>query len=118
MLGIRTHTWDTSKAGVAIAQQPVVRLADRFGNLIASDSSTVVTATRNLGNGTLQGLAAVTASGGTAAFTNLSYTVAETINIRFGSTTLVAATSSNVVGNPAACSQLTILTQTSSTAPP
>ncbi len=115
-LTIRTQPSATATAGVAFAQQPVVRIEDSFGNLIASDSSTVVTATRNLGNGTLQGLAAVTASGGTAAFTNLSYTVAETINIRFGSSSLVAATSSNVVVSPAAASQLTILTQPSSTA--
>ena len=56
------------------------------------------------------------ASGGVASFTNLSYAVAETMNISFTSGSLGSATSSNVVVSPAAASKLTIQTQPSSTA--
>src|SRR5439155_19037643 len=73
-------------------------------------------AARNLGTGTLQGTATATASGGVVTFTNLSYTVAETINLGFSSGSLTGATSSNVVVSPASASRLTILTQPSSVA--
>jgi len=115
-LTIRTQPSATATAGVAFAQQPVIRIEDSFGNLIVSDSSTAVTAARNLGTETLQGAAMVTASSGVVTFANLSYTVAEAINISFSSGSLITATSSNIMVNPAAASQLTILTQPSSTA--
>jgi hypothetical protein len=38
-----------------LRSRPVVRIEDSFGNLITSDNSTVVTASRNGGSGTLQG---------------------------------------------------------------
>src|SRR5439155_994201 len=55
-------------------------------------------------------------SGGVASFTNLSYTVAETMNVSFSSSGLTGASSSNVLVSPAAASKLTILAQPSNTA--
>src|SRR5207245_1139210 len=78
--------------------------------------STIVSAARNLGTGSLQGTAAATANAGVASFTNLSYAVAETMNLNFTSGSLASATSSNVVVSPAAASKLTIQTQPSATA--
>jgi hypothetical protein len=67
----------TATAGAAFAPQPQIRIEDQFGNLRTSDNSTVVSAARNLGSGTLQGTTAATVSGGVATFANLNYTVAE-----------------------------------------
>src|SRR5207249_3351689 len=78
-LTIQTQPSASATAGVVFAQQPVVRIEDQFGNLITSDSSTVVNATRNAGSGALQGSASRTAANGVATFTNLSYNIAETI---------------------------------------
>src|SRR5882724_2331892 len=115
-LTISAQPPSTATAGVAFAPQPQVRIEDAFGNLRTSDNGTVVSAARSLGSATLQGTTTATASGGVASFTNLSYTVAETMNISFSSGSLIGATSSNVVVSPAAASKLTIVTQPSSTA--
>src|SRR5207247_4649994 len=80
------------------------------------DNSAVLTAARNAGSGSLQGTASRAAANGIVTFTNLSYTVAETMNLSFSSAGLTGATSSNVVVSAAAASRLTIQTQPSSTA--
>src|SRR5207249_1716985 len=80
-LTLQSQPSAAATAGVAFNQQPVVRIEDAFGNLRSSDNSTVVNTVRNLGSGTLQGTTTATASGGVASFTNLSYTVAETIKL-------------------------------------
>ena len=72
----------TATAGVAFAQQPVIRIEDQFGNRVASDNSTVETATRIAGTSSLQGATTATASGGVATFANLSYNLAETVGGR------------------------------------
>src|SRR5207247_5561373 len=59
-LTIATQPSATATAGAAFAQQPAVRIEDAFGNLISSDNSTVVTATRSAGTATLQGTASLT----------------------------------------------------------
>src|SRR5206468_673779 len=53
-LAIQNQPSATATAGAAFTNQPVIRIEDQFGNLRSSDSNTVVTATRNLGSGTLQ----------------------------------------------------------------
>ena len=59
----------------------------------------------------------MTVSGGIATFTDLADNTAETISIQFTSLpVLTAATSNNIVINPAAASQLVIATQPSPTA--
>src|SRR5439155_14465100 len=82
-LGIQTQPSPTATAGVAFSPQPVIRVEDAFGNLRTNDGTTVVTAIRNAGTGTLQGTTTATASGGLATFTGLSYNDAETITINF-----------------------------------
>jgi hypothetical protein len=111
-LTIQTQPSSTALAGVAFAQQPQVRIEDQFGNLRASDNSTVVTATRAAGSGVLQGSTTVTAVGGVVTFTNLSHNVATNITIQFASG-LTNATSSGIAVNPAAASRLAIQTQPS-----
>ena len=110
----------TATAGVAFATQPVVTEADAFGNVIATDNITTVTATRGpLGNATLQGSTrTVTLVNGVGAFSGLSYNVAETINLRFftNKVGVATATSNNIVVSPAAASQLVVTQQPSPSA--
>src|SRR5206468_1415600 len=115
-LAIQTQPSATATAGVAFAQQPVIRVEDQFGNLMSSDNSTVVTASRSAGSGTLQGTLSLTAVNGVASFANLSHIVATNITIQFTSGSLASATSSNVTVSPAAANRLTIQTQPPSTA--
>src|SRR5207244_5925552 len=87
-----------------------------FGNLRSSDSSTVVTATRAAGSGTLQGTTNITTVNGIISFANLAHNVATNITIQFTSGSLSNATSSTVAVSPAAGTRLTIATQPSATA--
>ena len=111
-LVIQTQPPATVTAGVVFSPPAVVRLQDAFGNLVTSDSSTVVTATRNAGTAALQGTTSVTAVNGLATFSNLCYNKAETITIDFGSGSLTGTTSGNagrvmvsLMGDhPASCS--------------
>src|SRR6185369_15114232 len=75
-LTIQTQPSQSALAGVVFAQQPVIRIEDQFGNLVATNNSTVVTATRSAGAGTLQGATNVTSVGGVVSFANLSHQVA------------------------------------------
>src|SRR2546426_5690031 len=54
-LTFQTPPSATATAGVAFAQQPVIRIEDQSGNLRTSDSSTVVTVSRAGGSSALQG---------------------------------------------------------------
>src|SRR5206468_8469202 len=110
-LTIQTQPSSTAIAGVVFAQQPVIRIEDQYGNLRASDSSTVVTALRAAGTGTLQGAASLTAVNGLVTFTNLSHNVATNITIQFSSGTLTAVTSSPIAISPAPISRLAFATQ-------
>src|SRR5258708_3971501 len=102
----QTQPPSTAIAGVALAQQPVVRLEDAFNNLITGDNSTIVSATRHAGTGSLQGNTSIAAGGGVVTFTNLLHTVATTITIDFNAVGLVGVTSANVVVNPASAATL------------
>src|SRR5262249_14436372 len=86
-LAIQTQPSATATAGVAFAQQPVLLVRDQFGNLrsVANGvtDSTVVTAARGTGNGTLQGTLSATATNGVSTFTNLSHNVANDITLTF-----------------------------------
>ncbi len=100
-------------AGVPFAQQPMILVEDQFGNLCATNNSTVVTASRDAGSGsgTLQGGINITASGGVATYTNLSHNVATTISVDFNSGGLTGVTSSSVLINPAGVAQLAFAMQ-------
>jgi hypothetical protein len=114
-LGIANAPSSTGVAGVEFVQQPVIQIQDQFGNARTADNSTVVVVTNN-GSALLQGTTNVTAAGGLAAFSGLSYQLAATIKLGFAATGLTGATSGNIVVSPAPASQLTILTQPSSSA--
>jgi hypothetical protein len=108
----------TARAGVAFATQPVVVEEDAFGNVLTGDSTHTVTAARgDRGTGALQGTATVTLNAGVATFTDLSYQVAETLDITFSTNAgAITATSADVAVSPAAASQLAITQQPSATA--
>ncbi len=109
-LVIQTQPSSTANAGIAFAQQPVVLVKDQFGNLW-TNSSVNVTATRGTGSAALQGTTTVGSVNGVATFSNLSYNVAETININFSGTLLVGATSTNIVVGPGTANTLVFSTQ-------
>jgi hypothetical protein len=114
---VQTQPSSTAVAGAAFAQQPQIRIEDQYGNLRSSDNSTVVTAARSGGSGTLQGSLSATAVNGVATFANLSHNVANTINLSFSSSGLTNATSANIVVSPAAFTQLQLLVPGESAAP-
>ncbi|PYI81453.1 MAG: hypothetical protein DME26_19955, partial [Verrucomicrobia bacterium] len=101
----------TATAGVAFSQQSIIRIEDQFGNLLTGDNTTIVTAARQLGTGTLQGTTTATASGGIVSFVNLSYNAAETIKVRFTSGASTPATSQDIVVSPAVADRLGFTTQ-------
>ncbi len=109
-LGIQTQPSSSATAGASFTIQPSIAIQDGSGNLISTDNSTVVTATRFSGTGTLQGTVTATASGGIATFTNLSYNIAETITIRFTSGGLTPATSNSITVGPAAAAIVNVET--------
>src|SRR6185436_5560885 len=82
-LAILTQPSATAMAGVVFAQQPLIRLQDQFGNFCTNNSSTVVSAARGAGSGTLQGATNRTAVNGIVTFTNLSHNVATNITLNF-----------------------------------
>src|SRR5439155_24763080 len=88
-----------------------------YGNLRSGDSSTVITAARGTGTGTLQGTTTATATGGIASFANLSYVVAETMNIAFTSPALTGTNSSNVVVSAGPLAKLQLLAPGETAAP-
>src|SRR5207247_1454919 len=101
----------TATAGVAFAQQPVIRLQDQFGNFCTNNSSTAVSATRNAGSGTLQGTLTATALNGVATFTNLSHNVATNITLAFSASGVSATNSSTIAVSAAAADRLVFATQ-------
>src|SRR5262249_53546474 len=84
-LAIQTQPSATATAGVALPHQPVLLVRDQFGNLRSSangvSDSTVVSAARGAGSGTLQGTLNATATNGLATFINLSHNVATNITL-------------------------------------
>jgi hypothetical protein len=103
---IQTQPSATATAGVTFAQQPALQILDKFGNPRATDSTTVVTAARNAGSGTLQGHTSVTAAAGVASFSDLMHIVATNITITFSSPGVTNAISSTVSVSPAAFTAL------------
>ncbi|HYC53266.1 MAG TPA: invasin domain 3-containing protein [Gemmatimonadaceae bacterium] len=94
---IATQPSATATAGVPFTQQPVLELRDAQNNLVTNNNSTVVTATRLGGAGSLQGTTTATAVGGVVAFTNLAHSTGSTITIQFTAGGLTSATSNNLI---------------------
>jgi hypothetical protein len=103
-LVLHTPPSPTATAGVAFATQPVLYVEDAFGNLETGDNATQVTVALHTGTDVLHGTATVTASGGVATFTNLSYNKAEAISLDFTSGSLTRATSGTITVSAAAAS--------------
>lgn len=70
-IAVTTQPSTTTVAGVNLAQQPVVKIQDQFGNTVTS-SALVVTVNLQVGDGTLSGVVAVTASSGVVTYSGLS----------------------------------------------
>src|SRR5204863_1571941 len=118
-LVILTQPSSTATAGVPFAQPPVLQVRDQFGNLrsIANGvtNSTVVTAARGNGSGTLQGTMTATSTDGVATFTDLSHNIATNITLVFSAPGASSTNSSAVAVSPAAAAQLVFTTQPGST---
>src|SRR5262249_25768818 len=116
-LVILTQPSSSAVAGVAFGQQPQIRIEDQYGNLRSSDNSTVITAARNAGSGTLQGTLSATAVNGVASFANLSHNVANTIHLSFSGSGGTHVTPAKIHVRPAGFTNLHILVPRLSAAP-
>ncbi|HQR17884.1 MAG TPA: hypothetical protein PK948_05920, partial [Gemmatimonadales bacterium] len=115
-LVIQTQPSGAAQSGVAFAVQPVVRLADVFGNTVPT-TGTVVTAALATGTGTLGGTLTATTATGVATFTNLSITgVAGAYTVRFTSGALTPDTTAAITLGAGAATKLAMVTQPSTTA--
>ena len=87
------------KTGVAFTTQPVIQVLDYYGNLVANDNSTQVTAAISSGvGGTLTGNQTVTAVNGVVTYSGLALTGTPGVNYKltFTSSPLVSVTSQNI----------------------
>src|SRR6185503_17231680 len=103
---ILTQPSATATAGVAFAQQPVLQVRDQFGNVRNTangvTNSTVVTAARGNGSGTLQGTLTAGTTDGVATFTDLSHNVATNITLAFSAPGVSSTNSSGIAVSAAA----------------
>ena len=105
-------------AGIPFRTQPAIQVLDQFNNLRSAangsaDNTTLVTATRSGGSGTLQGTTTATAANGVARFLNLRHDVAGTITISFTSGSLTGATSTSIIIIPSSPYKLVFVQQPS-----
>src|SRR6266404_3002091 len=110
-LRLTTQPSTTAVAGAAFTRQPTVMTFDQFGNQCYEDVTTVVSATRLAGVGTLLGTTTLTALGGECSFSDLNHIVANTISILFSATNQASVTSDPVVILPAVANRLVFTTQ-------
>ncbi len=101
-LGFQTPPSAIVTAGAIFPTQPVLRLENDLGELVTTDSSTVVTVARGAGSGSLQGSLSATAVNGLVAFTNLSHLVAGNITLNFSAPGLSGTNSGSITVNPGA----------------
>ncbi len=115
-LAIQTQPSATASAGLPFGTQPVIDIEDQYGNLETGDNSTQVTAALATGSGTLEGTTTVTASAGVATFTNLAFSIPDTITLKFTSSPALTSVTSNAIVVTAPPTQLVIETEPSATA--
>jgi hypothetical protein len=115
-LVILTQPSPTAVAGEPFSPQPAIEMLDQFGNRTTNDSTTILTAARSAGTGTLEGNVTATASAGIATFSNLSHPVAETISIAFSAPGVSAVISDNIVVGTGFASKLGFSVQPSTNA--
>src|SRR6185295_3083400 len=116
-LTLQTQPSATATAGVPFTQQPVIRVEDAGGNLVATDNGRVITVARSMGTAALQGTLTATTVNGLATFANLSYNLAETINLNFTAPSLTNVTSGNVSVGTGPFSKLQLLAPGETAAP-
>lgn len=110
-LAIATQPSSTATAGENFGTQPVIEVRDDYTNVITSDDFTEIIASRNSGNGTLQGTTTVTVNDGVATFTDLNHTVANNIDLTFSASGFATITSNAITVNPAAANSLAFTVQ-------
>ena len=113
---IQNQPSTSTVAGQAFGVQPVIDEEDAYGNPETNDSTTVIAATLASGRGPLLGTLTATVIGGVATFTDLADDTAGTITLKFTGGGLASAPSDSIAINPAAASQLVIVTLPSATA--
>src|SRR6185295_16158171 len=111
VLAMQTQPSPTATAGSFFAPQPQVKVLDQFGNFRGLDGTTVVTAGRASGTGTLQGTLARTAAFGIVLYTNLSLSTTGTITIQFTGTNLTSVTSDPIIVTQPVADRLVFTTQ-------
>ncbi len=114
-LVIQTQPSAAAQSGVAFAVQPVVRLTDVYGNLVAT-TGTVVTAAIATGTGTLGGTPTASTVSGVATFAGLSIAGVSGANtLRFTSGALTPDTTTTITLGAGAAARLAIVQQPSAT---
>jgi len=99
-MSISTQPSPTATAGEEFPTQPELQLFDQFGNLVTTDSTTVVTASISEGEGTLSGTLIQTAVEGVISFTDLFSEIANDIVLEFDSDELDSVTSNTITIEP------------------
>lgn len=95
-LVVSTQPPPSTASGAVLSPQPVVRLVDQSGNLVASNGVSV-TASLASGPGSLGGTLVATTASGVASFTNLSITgTTGTYTIRFSAPGVTSAVSGTI----------------------
>ena len=113
---IQTQPSGAAQSGVALVAQPVVRLADMFGNTVPT-TGTLVTAALASGTGALGGTLGVTTASGIATYTDLAITgPTGSYTLRFTSGALTPDTSTAITIGAGAATKLAMVAQPSSTA--
>ena len=105
---------ETAVAGVPFLVQPVLRLENDNGAIDTNDNTTVIVAAVESGTAALKGTVRVQAVNGIIAFTDLFYTSAEIVKLRFeGSeaTSLTPVRSTSIVISPSTAVALRFSTE-------
>src|SRR5882724_5483410 len=115
-LGMNIQPSPTATAGVIFSQQPDLFTYDQFGIENYLDYSTIVTASRASGSGTLQGTTSEQSLGGEATFSDLSINTVGTITILFTAPGLTSLTSDPINVGPGIANTLAFTAQPGSAA--
>ncbi len=107
-LVIQTQPYAAVTAGNPLSDPIVVAEEDQYGNVVTTDSSTVVSVSLASGGGALTGPTTATVVNGIASFNNLYHNTAGTIALQFAAGSLPAVTSISSVVSPAPPSALII----------
>ena len=112
-LVIATQPAQSAAAGSPFGPSIVIDEMDQYGNLVADDSSTVMTAELATGVGSLVGTTKVTLVDGVATFSNLAEDTAGSITLAFSGNGLTSLPTVPIVVSPAGASKLAIETEPS-----